>query len=288
MIATIKKKIEALFERIGLFVFDHPIRMLVAALALIGFLAWQIPSIRIDTSSEALLQKNDPSLLAYNAFRDQFGRSELLIIAITAPDIFSPTFVHRLQAFQDDIEKSVPYIREVTSLINVRDTRGQNNELIVEDFLEDWQDRKTDFAQLKSRAGASHLFRNYILSENLAVTAVIIETEAAIATTGYDAVLEGFEEAADPKKDKDSPPPSHYFSAQENREVVAAVNQVLQGADETLDIGGMQPRSRLVEYVERIGKPRADGVGQVDALGKGNLGRLSNNNTLTWQTEGVT
>jgi len=193
MIASIKSSVESYFESFGLFVFDRPLRVLAASLSLVAFLAWQIPAIRVDTSSEALLQKNDPSLQAYNNFRDQFGRSELLIVAISSADIFSVAFVRRLQAFQDEIESKVPYVREVTSLINVRDTRGEGDELVVTGFLENWREPGTDFQQLKKRAAASHLFRNYLLSADMGTTAVVIETEAAIAADDSESLLDGFE-----------------------------------------------------------------------------------------------
>ena len=42
----------------------------------------QVPRITLDFSTEGFLHKKDPSLLMYNAFRDQFGRDEVVIIAI--------------------------------------------------------------------------------------------------------------------------------------------------------------------------------------------------------------
>ena len=99
----------------GTWLYDNPIKVLLVTCLLVGFFVIQIPSISIDTSSEALLRKEDPSLLEYNRFRDQFGRAELIVIAIQSPEIFNSVFFSRLQSFHQELEEEIPYLREVTS-----------------------------------------------------------------------------------------------------------------------------------------------------------------------------
>jgi predicted RND superfamily exporter protein len=225
---NLKAKIEQLFETGGRWLFNHPVKVLAVSFVFIGFLLYQIPSIRIDTSSEAMLHADDPSLLQYNRFRDQFGRSELIIVAIQAPDVFNAAFLNKLRSFHVDLEQEVPYLREVTSLINARDTRGQNDELIVENLLEGWpEDRSIDLQALKNRAMDNPLYINHYISADARVAAVIVETEALVAAPVPDEeLLQGFgeEEMQVPGNGRDR----HYFSAAENRQVVAAVNRVVQ------------------------------------------------------------
>ena len=75
-------KTEKYFEFLAFWLYRNPIKALVSAFLLIGVLISQVPSVTIDTTSEALLHKDDPSLIEYNRFRDQFGREEIIIIAI--------------------------------------------------------------------------------------------------------------------------------------------------------------------------------------------------------------
>ena len=89
----LRANIETRFEWLGAWLYDNPKKVLLATCLLVTFFAYQIPSISIDTSSEALLKKEDPSLLKYNHFRDQFGRAELIVIAIQSPEIFSSAFL---------------------------------------------------------------------------------------------------------------------------------------------------------------------------------------------------
>ena len=49
----------------------------------------------------------------------------------------------------DELEDHVPFIEDITSLINARNTRGESNELIVEDFLENWPNDQKELGYSK-------------------------------------------------------------------------------------------------------------------------------------------
>jgi len=221
-----REAIEKRFELFGTWLYDNPLKVLLVIGLLAGFLSLQIPAITIDTSSEALLKKGDPSLQQYNRFRDQFGRAELIVIAIQSSDIFSTPFLSKLMSFHQDLEEEIPYLREVTSLINVRDTRGEKESLIVRDLLEEWPEAPTDLAHLKKKVLSNPFYLNYLISEDAQVTALIIETEASVldAFISGDDLLEAFEES--PTEDQMPAEEARYFSEKENRQVVAAINRV--------------------------------------------------------------
>src|SRR5210317_2082718 len=126
-----RHRVEQRFEDFAHFVYRHRIKTAIIMLVLMGTIISQIPKITIDTSTEGFLHENDPTLLAYNAFRDQFGRDEVVIIAIKSSNIFSQGFLKKLKELQEDIKQNVPLIDDITSLVNARNTRGETNELIV-------------------------------------------------------------------------------------------------------------------------------------------------------------
>ena len=86
---NLRNRVERGFEKFAYFIYRHRIKTVIIMLLLMGAVISQIPKITIDTSTEGFLHDNDPTLLAYNAFRDQFGRDEVVIIAIKSPNIFS-------------------------------------------------------------------------------------------------------------------------------------------------------------------------------------------------------
>ncbi len=126
-------------------------------------------------SNEAFFRPDDQVLLDFNEFRNQFGKDEFIVIAIHGPDIFRLNFLEKLRDLHNDLEENVSYLDEITSLVNVRNTRGINDELIVEDFLETWPRDAADLTALKKRAGNNTLYENYILNEGGTITTIIIK-----------------------------------------------------------------------------------------------------------------
>jgi len=61
---------------------------------LLGFasLASNLPSIKVDTSTEAFFSKNDQTRIAYDKFREQFGRDEIVLALIHPKKVFDVNF----------------------------------------------------------------------------------------------------------------------------------------------------------------------------------------------------
>ncbi len=161
-----RNRIEKWFETYAHVIYRNRIKTIVIMLVLTAAMVTQIPKIRIDTSMEGFLRPDDPTLLAYNNFRDQFGRDEVIIIAIKSPNIFSQKFLEMIQRLHEELEENVPYIDDITSIVNARNTRGEADELIVEDLLEHWPQNNTEMEALKKRVLTNPLYKNLLISED--------------------------------------------------------------------------------------------------------------------------
>jgi Predicted exporters of the RND superfamily len=192
-------QIEARFEKLGFFIYAQPWRVILAALVLFGVLASQVPQIVIDTSNEAFLEPDDPILTQYDSFRDQFGRDEVVVVAIQPKDVFERQFLERLKAFHDDLESEVPYLDEVISLVNVTSIKGEEDELLVEELLEDWPEDEEGIAVLKKDVLSNKFYKNLLISEDGTFTTVIIRSNAF---TGEDTLTEDSEFGEDMFEDE--------------------------------------------------------------------------------------
>ncbi len=187
----------------------------------------QIPHLKLDTSNESFFRPDDKVLVDYNEFRNQFGKDEFIVIGVGSPDIFSIDFLNKLQGLHQDLEQTVPHLDEITSLINVRNTRGEEDELIVEDFLEKWPQGSADLDTLKRRAQKNSLYTNYILSEDLTMTAIVIKPLPCNPDTNKMLIEEG---SCQP------------MSNIQNREMVTSIAAILkkhQAEDFSIAISGM-------------------------------------------------
>lgn len=224
-------RIEGKFECYSNTIYQHKFKTLFIILALVGLMASNLPNITFDTSTEGFLYKTDPQIINYNAFRNQFGRDERIIIAIKTPNIFDPTFLKSLFSLHDEIERNSPYIKEINSLKNARKTTGNLEELIVEDLFE--QGIPSDAATLegiKQFAMTNAIYENIYLSEDATFTTLVIttktytsigikeETEDELLDSGFD---DDFllEETADENRE--------FINALETNELIESLESII-------------------------------------------------------------
>jgi predicted RND superfamily exporter protein len=209
-------------------IFDNKFKVLFAVLTMVIALASNLPNITFDTSTEGFLYEDDPQILAYNDFRNQFGRDEKIIIAIKTEDVFEPSFLKTLFALHNDIEQNAPYINEVNSLKNARKTTGNEEELIVEDLFEEGipSDAK-ELAEIKQFALSNPIYENLYISEDGTFTTIIISTQTytsiGVTTESESDMLEsGFDDdvVINKKSTKESVLPDTGYIATENLEFI--------------------------------------------------------------------
>ena len=249
-----RNRIEAWFETYAHVICRHRIKTIVIMLVLTAAMISQIPKITIDTSNESFLHHTDPTLVAYNEFRRQFGRDDLIIIAIEPENVFDQKFLKKLTDFHDDLQAQVPHVEDITSLVNARNTRGEGDVLIVEDLLEHWPGEQAALEALRDRVMSNPLYMNRLISEDGRLTTLVIQTntyssegdslesladfdEDGGAATGGDVidVMEGF------KEETTSVAEAQFLTGEELSAAVAQVKKVAakyQAPDFKLYIAG--------------------------------------------------
>jgi predicted RND superfamily exporter protein len=221
-----RDQIEAGFEHWGHIAFQYRWLIILIALSFSGALITQVPKIELDMSTEGFLHPDDPILVAYDDFRDQFQRDDRVLIAIKTRDIFDLGFLTRLRAFHEALENQVPGLDEVDSLINARSTRGKEDELIVKDLLEDWPEDEAALQQIKEIALANPIYPNLLISEDTRYTTALVKLDT-YSSLADETELSGFEDTDafdQPPKDE-----RRYMTGDENNAAMAAIRKVMSG-----------------------------------------------------------
>lgn len=208
---SLKKAFETGFGNLGVFCFKHPWSCLILGLTVCLGLASQMSHLQMDTRNETFFHKDDKVLLDYNTFRDQYGKDEFIIVAIDNPEIFSFEFLEKLRSFHKELEENLPYLDKITSLVNVRNTYGEGDELRVEDFLEKWPQTPEDLNELEQQARSNSFYQNLIISEDGKTTAVIIKPYACNPDSNELLQIEG---SCEP------------MSNEQNRELMATLEEI--------------------------------------------------------------
>jgi len=218
-----KNRIESALSAWGKWVATHPWRVILVVLLMTGALGTQIRHFYMETSNDAYFHADDPVVVQNDAFKEIFGRDAGIAIALRPEgSVFDLAFLEVIRDVHSAIEDEAPHIVDVTSLLNVRETLGNEDGLEVRDFLEDWPETPEALALLAERARSNALYRNYMLSEDGRSTMIVIETEAYSQLEEIDA-LDGFDDVSSESANASRRP----ITGAEDAEILAAVETIL-------------------------------------------------------------
>lgn len=168
-----KDRIESAFESLAGSIYRHPIWYLLVVLVLVGIMATQLTKAYFDTSTEGFLSPNHPSIVSYNAFRDVFGRDELLVIGVEVPE-FSNDFFKKFAALYDQLDLEVPHTESVDSILTARHVYGVEDELVVEDLFENWPETPQELAAIKKIIETHPLYRDFFVASDMSLATIVI------------------------------------------------------------------------------------------------------------------
>ncbi len=221
----LRQKIEDGFGHLARLIYRNHWKVLFLVLIFVAGLATQLPKLTMDTSTEGFLHADDLALIAYDGFRDQFGRDEVLAIAVTAPDLFDLRFLTKLKQLHEELRDNLPHLDDITSLINARNTRGEAATLIVEDLLEQWPEDAAALATVKEWAMGNAFYRNLLLSEDATTTVIVIKTDAYSSLGIEESAADEFDDAFE---DDATPVDRPFITDIENDQLVIAAHQIAE------------------------------------------------------------
>jgi hypothetical protein len=170
-------RIEEFFGQSSALIYQNPWKALALVALFCALFFSQLTKLVIEVSEDSLFHEDDNTYVNYLAFKDQFGRDDVIIVGIKPKAVFDLAFLEKLKRFHQELENKVPFLDEVTSLYNVTSIRGANNELIVENLLENWPGNEAELQQLKNRVMTYPLYKNQIISEDGSFTVMLVEAD---------------------------------------------------------------------------------------------------------------
>ncbi len=174
------KAAELGFEKWGRAVVRFRWGVLVLSVLGLGGLFAQLPQLKFDTSTEGFFHEDDPALLQYERFKHQFGNDRAVVLMIEPEEVFAPETLKRLASLHADLESRLPHLDEIISLVNATSVRGEADQLIVEDLLENWPETPEAREALRQRVMNNPLYRDQIISEDGRLTAMVIRPVALV------------------------------------------------------------------------------------------------------------
>ena len=226
-----RTKAENKFESFSDWLYDNATKAILIIVLFVAALGSQLPTLKMDTSTEGFLHKTNPMRIEYDVFRDQFGRDEKLMIAVKTDSIFNLGFLKKLDSFHSALEDELPHIKGVDSLINARNTFGKEGELIVEPLIDDLPETQEDISRLRSTITNNSFYKNLLYSEDFTMTTVTIDTQTY---SNVEAISEDVNIDFDEYLDFDAEVQVNqsasrlYLSDAENDEIILETQQIME------------------------------------------------------------
>ncbi|MCB1616622.1 MAG: MMPL family transporter [Pseudomonadales bacterium] len=223
----LREEIETQFGNWGKITFRFRWLIVVIMFTFLGLLFSQLKNLQFDTSMESFFHKSDPTLQRYNEFRRQYGREDSVMVAIKTDEVFDRDFLDKLYRLHKDFEQHVPYLNQVDSLVNARLTLGNDEGLVVKEFLEDWPLSPHEINRLKGLALNNPLYVGNYISADGKITMMQIQNQVYLPNENELDVLNGFEEADTPdtKRQFDE---NELLGGKENAEIKSAIDNIIK------------------------------------------------------------
>ena len=234
------KAIDTWLYKVGEGISTHKYKVLITMIVLLMGMIVNVPKITLDTTTEGFLHEDDPVRVAYDKFQNQFGHDEKIVVAIKSDGIFEPGNLTRLKELHNELKENVPTLNDITSLINARNTTGDEESLLVEDLFEQWPEDEAALAEKKRLAFANPMYKNLLLNSDGTFTVIVLEANT-YTSIGEEEVgeLEGFDDEM--QESDEAAEEQEFISDQEMAAMVAKVREIVapySNDDFLIDIAG--------------------------------------------------
>ncbi|MBT8334480.1 MAG: MMPL family transporter, partial [Deltaproteobacteria bacterium] len=223
-----KSKIEKGFQTLGIRVIRYRWAILLTTVVVAGLAATQLPKLSIATSIESSFTKHDQTLTDYQGFRSQFGRDEDIVLLISSSDIFSLEFLTTLKQFHEDLENSLPLLKEVSSLVNAPYIESVDGGVHVGGFLDNLPSTKEEAQQYRLRGHSYPGFQNVYFTPDGKHAIVVIKTQAVSALAVDGLRLRGYARGVHGAEAPPPPAQQQSISQVENIAVNGIVEAVIK------------------------------------------------------------
>ena len=187
-----KGKIENGYYHLGISVIRYRWAILLITVVVAGLAAIQLPKLSIATSVETMFRRHDPILSDYQRFRSQFGRDEDIVLLISSANIFNPKFLATLKQFHEDLENTLPLLKEVSSLVNAPYIETGDSGERVRGFLDTLPRTKEKAQQYSQLAHSYPGYQSQYFTPDGKHAVVLIKTQAVSALTPDGLRLRGY------------------------------------------------------------------------------------------------
>jgi len=165
------------FGKLARFILAWRWPLMIAVLLLTAFFFYEMRGLKMDNSNEAFFVEGDQTLATYHRFHDTFGNDEFVYILFETVDFFQPETIKLIGSLATDLEKDVPYVKDVKFLGNVEYIEGVEGGIEIYDLMEEFPETPQQMEIIRKKALAEPLYLNNLISPDGKTAAISLELD---------------------------------------------------------------------------------------------------------------
>jgi hypothetical protein len=170
----------------------HPGRVLLGWMLVVmamGFAIAVYPQLGINPTFKSMIMPNDPDRAFDAEAKQLFGEDEVIVIAVENPrgvfDIPTLTFIDRITREV----KAIPGVRDIYSLTDTDNIRGDGTTLLTEDLITELPKTKEDLARIEREAFENPIYLNTLVAADKKVASINVELASGHTTPDAEAAI---------------------------------------------------------------------------------------------------
>lgn len=169
-------------------IFRRPFLYLSALIFMTLFFGYFYVTLPIETSVESLIIDNDPDLVFYETYKEQFGEDEVLVIGFSAEDVFESQVINFIMEQTARLEE-LDGVADVLSLSNAEDFVGSEYDFIVQPLVAQPPQNEQQKNAISKRAMASSLVRDNLVNSSATAALFLVRPDSRPEDTGFEQQL---------------------------------------------------------------------------------------------------
>ena len=178
-IMTKNHKMNELAVRIGMnYIIKYKYCWLLICLALVVTGYWGLNKLTMDSSNDTFFAADDETMIDNQKFKDLFGNEEFVFVFIEANEIFTSRTLQKIRDLTEDLEKNIPFAKEVISITNVEFIDSYNDVLEIHDLIPDEIPQNTEELQrIRDKVMTKKVYVDKLITRDGKKTGIIISFE---------------------------------------------------------------------------------------------------------------
>ncbi|MFT7697434.1 MAG: putative RND superfamily exporter protein [Reinekea sp.] len=169
-----KHRLETRMAYFSLALMKKPkLAMVVIVIILLGF-GQSLRYIEVDSEMENFVDASAEVRVIYSQAKEQFGRNDVVMLGLRGK-VLSTQFLTDMKALQDRIETELPYIDDVTSILNTPFQKGSEDSLEVLDLVGEIPQTQPELDQVEQRIQQSTLASSIMVNVDRSMALIMIE-----------------------------------------------------------------------------------------------------------------